>query len=130
MIEEDNIKERIMIEENEEPQETPVLKISPVESQSTESLSNEPSIVESEPPLTKPFMQLNELHKKRERTRAYYGYILLAALVCIYGFSMIIYSLDLTSTAARMDHLMTTIVTSIQTLVASVIGFYFGSERK
>ena len=39
-----------MFDENEEPQETPVLKISPVESQSTESLSNEPSIVESEPP--------------------------------------------------------------------------------
>jgi hypothetical protein len=80
--------------------------------------------------ITTPVLQPNELNEKREKTRAYYGYILLLALVMIYGFSMTIYSLDLTSTAARMDHLMTTIVTSIQTLVASVIGFYFGSERK
>lgn len=119
-----------MFDEDEEPQETPVLKVSSVEPQSSESLPKEPSFIESEDPITKPFMQLNELHKKRERTRAYYGYILLAALVVIYGFAMIIYSLDLTSTAARMEHLMTTIVTSIQTLVASIIGFYFGSERK
>lgn len=99
--------------EDEEPQKTPIV-----------------SFDELDDPLTEPFPQSKGIHEKREKTRAYYGYILLAALVCIYGFSMTIYSLDLTSTAARMDHLMTTIVTYIQTLVASVIGFYFGSERK
>ncbi|NLR26571.1 hypothetical protein FV196_10855 [Rothia dentocariosa] len=119
-----------MFDEDEEPQATPVLKVSSVEPQSSESLPKEPSFIESEDPITTPVLQPNELNEKREKTRAYYGYILLLALVMIYGFSMTIYSLDLTSTAARMDHLMTTIVTSIQTLVASVIGFYFGSERK
>lgn len=72
----------------------------------------------------------SSVEERREGTRSKIAFILGALLAGLFFSVAIVYILDLTDTADRMDQLMSTVVTSATTVFASVIGYYFGSERK
>ena len=70
------------------------------------------------------------IEERREGTRSSIAFILSALLTGLFLGVAIVYLLDITDTANHMDQLMSTVVNSTTTIFASVIGYYFGSERK
>lgn len=64
-----------------------------------------------------------------EKTRNWLAYILIGSVLVFYLFALTVFFLDLTDTAQEMSTIITGVFGSLQTLIAAVVGFYFGSSK-
>lgn len=65
----------------------------------------------------------------REKTRNFLANMIVLAILGLYLFTLIFFLFDLTDPSESLNPIITGIFGSLQTLIAAVVGFYFGSSR-
>lgn len=86
-------------------------------------MSNEPMT----PGTTDPKKKIPSM---RERAQRGLGWVIVLATMVSYLLVLIFYLWDLTDTSDGLERLVTSVFAGLQTLVAAVIGFYFGSREQ
>lgn len=71
-----------------------------------------------------------KLPSMRERAQRGLGWVIVGTAMLSYLLVVIFYLWDLTETSNQLEKLVTSVFAGLQTLVAAVIGFYFGSQEK
>lgn len=96
----------------------------PMAAELDEFTSDEPM-----PPGKKPAAE-KKFPSMRERAQRGLGWVIVGTAMVSYLLVVLFYLFDWTDTSDKLDQVVTSVFAGMQTLVAAVIGFYFGTREQ